>query len=67
MHWNLNRNQGELLCGVLSHKCESVIVIIIMIMIMIIIIIIIIIIRFFLLIIHCANRRATIYIAIKYE
>ena len=63
MHWNLNRNQGELLCGVLSHKCESVIVIIIM----IIIIIIIIIIRFFLLIIHCANRRATIYIAIKYE
>ena len=59
MHWNLNRNQGELLCGVLSHKCESVIVIIIM------IIIIIIIIRFFLLIIHCANRRATIYIAIK--
>ena len=60
MHWNLNRNQGELLCGVLSHKCESVIVIIIM-------IIIIIIIRFFLLIIHCANRRATIYIAIKYE
>ena len=61
MHWNLNRNQGELLCGVLSHKCESVIVIIIM----IIIIIIIIIIRFFLLIIHCANRRATIYIAIK--
>ena len=57
MHWN----QGELLCGVLSHKCESVIVIIIM------IIIIIIIIRFFLLIIHCANRRATIYIAIKYE
>ena len=63
MHWNLNRNQGELLCGVLSHKCESVIVIIIM----IIIIIIIIIMRFFLLIIHCANRRATIYIAIKYE
>ena len=62
MHWNLNRNQGELLCGGLSHKCESVIVIIIMI---IIIIIIIIIIRFFLLIIHCANRRATIYIAIK--
>ena len=31
----MDRNQGELLCGVLSHKRESVIVIIIMIIIII--------------------------------